>query len=136
MIKNYYYFVAGLLAILFAFTHAWNGQTVVLPLLDMPTITAESRTTFIHIWHIITAENLVFGTTFLIMSQYKDLSKVRFTAFVIATMLILRLIVINVTTLIYNSVSVNSNMVDSIAIVVYVALIMLGTRVKDSKAQL
>jgi hypothetical protein len=133
MIKNYYYFVAGLLAILFAFTHAWNGQAVVLPLLDIPTIMTETRTSFIYIWHIITAENLVFGIAFLIMSQYKDLSKVRFTALVIAAMLIMRLIIINVTTLIYNPVSVNSTMIDSIAIIVYVALIILGTGANNFK---
>lgn len=133
MIKNYYYFVAGLLAILFAFTHAWNGQTVVLPLIDIPTVTAETRTTFIHIWHIITAENLIFGIAFLIMSQYKDLSKVRFTALVIAAMLIVRLMVIVGATLLYNPTGLSSTLTDSIAIVVYVALIVLGTRINNLK---
>ena len=33
LIKNYYYLVAGILSILFSFTHAWNGQTSVLPVI-------------------------------------------------------------------------------------------------------
>jgi hypothetical protein len=38
MIKNYYYLIVGVLVILFAFTHAWNGQTAVLPILNLYTI--------------------------------------------------------------------------------------------------
>jgi hypothetical protein len=134
MIKNYYYLIAGILAIIFAFTHSWNGQVVVLPILDLPTISAETKTIYIYIWNIITAENLVFGIAFLVMSQYKDLSKVRFTALVIAAMLIIRLIIINVTTLVYNPTGVNSTMIDSVAIAVYVVLIVLGTRVNNLKS--
>jgi uncharacterized membrane protein YdjX (TVP38/TMEM64 family) len=106
-----------------------------LPLLDTPAITQETRTTFIHIWHVITAENLVFGIAFLIMSQYKDLSKVRFTAFVIASMLVLRLIAIIGATLLYNPTGLNTTLVDSVAIVIYVVIIIFGTRVKNSGSQ-
>lgn len=45
-INNYYYFIAGILAILFAITHAWNGQTVVLPKLlvnDIALITWDKK---------------------------------------------------------------------------------------------
>ena len=48
MIKNYYYLVAGILAILFSITHAWNGQTVVLPSLHVEAITAETKTIFFY----------------------------------------------------------------------------------------
>ena len=44
MIKNYYYLIVGILAILFSITHAWNGQTVVLPSLNVPGITADTKT--------------------------------------------------------------------------------------------
>lgn len=136
MIKNYYYLVAGVLAILFAFTHSWNGQNSVLPLLDIPGITQETRTTFTYIWNIITAENFVFGIAFLIMSQYKDLSKVRFTALVITALLIARLIAIIGATLLYNPNGLNNTLVDSVAIVIYVVIIIFGTRVKDYGSQI
>jgi hypothetical protein len=106
-----------------------------LPLLDTPAITQETRTTFIHIWHVITAENLVFGIAFQIMSQYKDLSKVRFAALVIAALLIARLIAIIGATLLYNPKGLNSTLVDSVATVIYVVIIIFGTRVKDSRSQ-
>jgi hypothetical protein len=37
-IKNYYYLAAGILSILFSFTHAWNGQATVLPIVNASNI--------------------------------------------------------------------------------------------------
>jgi hypothetical protein len=133
MIKNYYYLVAGVLAILFAFTHSWNGQTAVLPMLDVPLISLETKTTFIHIWNIITAENFLFGISFLIMAFYKDLSQVRFTAWMIAWLMMARLLVINVVTLVYNPSGFSSVFTDSTAIIIYFAIIILGTSVNNFK---
>jgi hypothetical protein len=135
MIKNYYYFIAGILAILFAITHAWHGQTVVLPSLNIDTITTETKTIFFYVWHIITAENILFGVAFLFMSLHKDLSKVRFTAWVIAILMIVRLIVIVGGTILYNLEGLKNTLIDSIAIVVYVSLILLGTSVKGKQRE-
>lgn len=132
-IKNYYYLVAGILAILFSITHAWNGQSIVLPSLNVDKISADTKTTFFYVWHIITAENMLFGLSFLFMSVHKDLSKVRFAAWMIAILMIVRLIVIFGGTLLYNASGLKNTLIDSIAIVIYVSLILLGTRVKDKK---
>ncbi len=133
MIKNYYYLIAGILAILFSITHAWNGQTVILPTLNIDAITTDTKTIFFYVWHIITAENMLFGVAFLLMAFHKDLSKVRFTACVIALLMIVRLIVILSGTLLYNASGLKNTLVDFIAIIVYVALILLGIRVKDKQ---
>jgi hypothetical protein len=130
MVKNYYYLIVGVLAILFAFTHAWNGQTAVLPLLNVDTIDVNTRTIFFYVWHIITIENLIFGVAFLFMAFHKDLSKVSFAAWIIAILMIVRLIVIFGGTLLYNASELKNIAVDSIAIVIYVSLIILGIRVK------
>jgi hypothetical protein len=133
MIKNYYYFIAGILAFIFAITHAWNGQAVVLPSLNIETITTETKTTFFYVWHIITAENLLIGLAFLFMSFHKDLSKVRYAAWIIVLLMIVRWIVIVGGTLFYNDSGLKNTLMDSIAIVIYVSLILLGTRVKDKR---
>jgi hypothetical protein len=133
MIKNYYYFIAGMLAILFSITHAWNGQSTVLPTLNVDTITIETKTVFFYVWHIITAENMLFGLAFLFMSFHKDLSKVRFTALLIAILMILRWIVIFGGTLLYNSEALKNIVIDSIAILIYVLLILSGMRVKGKQ---
>ncbi|WP_339293577.1 hypothetical protein MKY48_18345 [Paenibacillus sp. FSL W8-0187] len=43
-VRNFYFLIAGILAILFAFTHAWNGQSAVLPMLHVSAIAMDTRT--------------------------------------------------------------------------------------------
>jgi hypothetical protein len=133
MIKNYYYLVAGILAIVFSITHALNGQTIVLPILNVDTITVETKTIFFYVWHIITAENMLFGLAFLFMAFHKDLSRVRFAARIIAILMIVRWMVIFGGTLLYNAEGLKNILIDSIAIIIYVSLILLGIRVKDKQ---
>ena len=135
MIKNYYYLVAGILAILFSISHAWNGQTIVLPTLNIDTISTETKKIFFYVWHIITAENMLFGVVFFFMSFHKDLSKVRFTAWIIAFLMIVRLIVIIGGTLLHNASGLKNTLIDSISIVIYVLLIILGTRIKNKQTE-
>ena len=133
MIKNYYYLIAGILAILFSISHAWNGQSVVLPTLNVERITIDTRTIFFYVWHIITAENMLFGIAFIVMAFHKDLSKVRFTAWMIALLMMVRFVVIVGGTLLYDASGLKNVLVDSIAIVVYVSIIILGIKVNKSK---
>jgi hypothetical protein len=132
MIKNYYYLIVGILAILFSISHARNGQTLVLPTLNIDIITTETKTIFFYVWHIITAENMLFGVAFIVMSFHKDLSKVRFTAWIIAILMIVRLIVIIGGTLLYDASGLKNTLIDALAITIYVALILLGIRIKDN----
>lgn len=135
MIKNYYYLVAGILAIVFSVTHALNGQSTVLPTLEVPSITTQTRTIFFYVWHIITAENMLFGIAFIFMAFQKHLTKVRFAAVIIAVLLVLRWMVIFAATLMYDAGGLKNIVVDTITIAIYVALIILGTRVKDKHRQ-
>jgi hypothetical protein len=128
MIKNYYYLIAGVLAIIFSITHAWNGQAVVLPALDATD--TNTKTIFFYVWHIITAENMLFGLAFIFMSIQKDLSKVRFAAWIIAILMIVRLLVILGGTLMYYPEGLKNTLIDSVAIVIYVTLISLGARLR------
>ena len=130
MIKNYYYLVVGILSILFAFTHAWNGQTSFLPVINESDIGLASKTTIFYVWHIITVENLIFGVAFLVMSVYKEVEKVKFTAWIIAIIMVVRWVVIFGSTLFKNKDGIAETLIDSIAIFVLVGLIMLGTRKK------
>ncbi|MHB8929253.1 MAG: hypothetical protein ACYC4T_03840 [Melioribacteraceae bacterium] len=69
------------------------------------------------------------------MAFHKDLSKVRFAALLIAIVMIVRWIVIFGGTLIYNVEGLNNTLIDSIAIIIYVSLIVLGIRVKDKQIE-
>lgn len=133
-VSNFYYLIAGIFAVLFAATHAWNGQSAVLPELQVGAITTGTRTVFMYVWHIITAENLVFGVMFIWMSFQSDRSKVRFAAWMIVSLLSVRLIVILGVTAFQDASSLTDTLIDSVAIVIYVAFIILGIRMKSEKA--
>lgn len=131
MIKNYYFLLAGVIVIFSAITHAWNGQLVTLPMLDADAIDIHARTIFFYVWHIITAENLIFGVALLLMAFYKDLSKVRFAAWMVGIIMISRWMVIFGSTLFKNKTDLLEILTDSIAMAVVVVLIILGARVKN-----
>ena len=132
-VRNYYYLIAGVLAMLFAVTHAWNGQSAVLPKLNIETISVGTQTIFTYVWHIITVENLVLGIAFIFMSFQTDQSKIRFAAWLIAAILIVRLMVILGVTALLDVSGLKDTLIDSIAIVIYVALIIQGTRMKKKQ---
>ncbi|GIP17491.1 hypothetical protein J40TS1_31330 [Paenibacillus montaniterrae] len=129
-IKNYYCMIAGVLAILFAITHAWNGQSAVLPTLLVNDISLDTQVTFTYVWHIITAENLVFGIVFIILSFLSEKAKIRFAAWMIVSLLLVRLMVILSVTAYYDVSALTNTLIDSFAILIYAAFIILGTRIK------
>ncbi|WP_169085136.1 hypothetical protein [Paenibacillus sp. PL91] len=131
-VKNFYFLIAGALAMLFAVTHAWNGQSAVLPKLDTEAISVDTQIVFTYVWHIITGENMVFGIAFIMMSFQTERSKIRFAAYLIAAILIVRLMVIVGATSMLDVSGITDTLIDSIAIVIYIALILLGTRLKKS----
>ena len=131
MKKNYFYLIVGILCVLFAFTHTLNGLGTALPVLDNINIDSGAKTTFTYIWHIIGIENLVFGIALIIMAFAKNKENVKFTAWVIIAVLIVRLIIISVFTLIDNESRISDVLIDSIAMVIVLVLLILGTRMKD-----
>ena len=132
MIKNYYYLIVGILFILSAFSLVWRGQTSFLPINNVPNIDLASKTTIFYVWHIITVENLIFGVAFLVMSIHKDLSKVKFTAWIIAIIMVARCVVILGSTLLSHTKGVADTLTESIVILVLVGLIILGIRKYES----
>jgi tryptophan-rich sensory protein len=130
MVKNFYYLVVGLLCVLFAFTHAWNGQTTILPLLENTNLNTDTKAIFHYVWHIISVENLIFGIALVYMAFYKDLTKVKIIAYLIALLLVFRWMVIFGFTLFYDKNAISHILTDTIAILIVVVLLFLGTRVK------
>lgn len=131
MVKNYFYLAVGVLCLLFAVTHTVNGVSTTLEALDNSMIGVDVKVAFTYVWHIIGIENLIFGIALLIMAFKKDLSKVRFAAWLIIAILALRWIVISSFTLMNNSGGLMQIIPDTVAIFVVIVLLVLGTRVKE-----
>ncbi|GIN71731.1 hypothetical protein J14TS2_22060 [Bacillus sp. J14TS2] len=94
----------------------------------------DTRTVFTYVWHIITVENLVFGIAFIFMSFQSELSKIHFAAWMIAVILIVRLMIILGVTALLDVSALTDTLIDSIAIVIYVVLIILGTTMKKKQS--
>lgn len=135
MIVNIYYLIVGMLSILFSFTHAINGHQTILKLIDSSNMDITSKLTIFYVWHIITIENFIFGIAFIAMAFYKNKLKIKFIAWLIAVIIIARWGVVFVSTLLNNSTDIIGTLIDSIAIIIFVTLIILGT-IKKDKAQL
>lgn len=128
MKANIYFLIVGILSILFSFTHAWNGYSNFLPLIDAGNFEISTKTTFFYVWHVITVENFIFGIAFFVMAFYKDSTKVTFTAWTITSILIARWGIIFGSTLLKDINNISNILIDSIAIMIYVGLIILGIR--------
>ncbi len=129
-VRNYYYLIVGLLFVLFAVTHELNGRATVLATVGATSMVSASKTAVYYVWHILTAENLLFGVALLAMALRSEWSGSRLTAQLIATILVARWGVILAATLAHNADGVAGLLVDSVAILACVGLILLGGRQK------
>jgi O-antigen/teichoic acid export membrane protein len=128
---NIFYLIVGILCVLFAFTHTWNGLENSLQILNSSGIDDGTRTAFTYVWHIIGIENLVFGIALIIMAFIKNRDNVKFTAWVIIAVLIMRLIIISIFTFMNGESGIIDLLVDSIAMIVVIVLLFFGTRMKN-----
>jgi hypothetical protein len=132
MIKNIYYLIVGILSVLFSFTHAQNGANTILKETNTSNFSPASKTTIFYVWHIITAENLIFGIFFIIMALYKNQTQVKFAAWLILIVIAARWCAILAGTLIMSPGDIGNTLIDSIAIIVFAALIIFGIRKKEN----
>lgn len=84
--------VAGIIFLVSAVTHALNGNLTLLAEMGTTTLSVGSQTILRYVWHIITAENLIFGVALLMMAFAKDQYRIRFTVWLIAKVLLTRLL--------------------------------------------
>ena len=132
---NIFYLIVGILSVLSAFTHTWNGLVNSLRILNNSGIDSGTRTIFIYVWHIIGVESLVFGIALIIMAFIKNRDNVKFTAWVIIAVLITRLIVISFFTLINGESKIIDLLLDSIVMIIVIVLLFLGTRIRNKTVQ-
>lgn len=131
MIRNYFYFIVGLLCILFAITHSLSGISTVLPVLDSAEIDPNIKVTLTYVWHIIGVENLVFGFVLLYMAFHKNRSKVKLVAWLLIFILAMRWFIITYFIMSNNNGSFKELIPDTIAIFVVITLLSFGIKIKD-----
>lgn len=119
------------MCVLFSVTHTLNGLATVLQILDTVNFDNSTKTTFTYLWHIIGIENLILGIALIVMGFQKDMAKVRFTAWFIMLIMFMRWVVITVTTVLQDGEALKNLVTESIAFIIVIALLFLGTRVRS-----
>jgi len=125
-IRNYYFLIVGLLSVLFSVSHGWFGETTVLPLIESSNLDLSTRTAVFYTWHMSTAENFIFGIVFFIMAFYKDVTKLKFTVWLIVSIVVIRYAVFFVSTWIKNKSGINEAIPELVILIIYVVLILMG----------
>jgi len=125
-IRNYYFLIVGILSVLFSVSHGWFGETTVLPLIESSNLDLTTRTAVFYTWHMSTAENLIFGIVFFIMAFYKDASKLRFTVWMIISIVVIRYAVFFCSTWIKNKGGINDAIPELVILIIYVVIMILG----------
>jgi hypothetical protein len=133
MARNHFYLIVGLLCVLFAITHTMNGVATTLPTLNNVEIDTNTKVAFIYVWHIIGVENLIFGIVLLFMAFSKNMSKVKFVAWLIIVILAIRWFIITYFAMSGNNGNVKQLLLETVTIFVVITLLILGTKVKDKK---
>jgi len=130
MVRNYFYLVAGLLFIFLAVTHTWFGLETALPILHGSNIDIGTITIFTFQLHMIGIQDLTYGAAAILMAFQKRMEIVKFTAWVIIAIMIARWVVMAFVTVVHNIGGLTSLLTSSMAFLVLIVLLFLGTRVK------
>jgi len=129
--KNVFYFIAGALFILLAATHTWFGLETALPVLYDSGIENSLITIFTFQLHMIGIQDFIYGIAAIIMAFQKDMSKVKFAAWLLIAILLARWAIMTLITFMYDLNNVIDLLTSSIAFFILIALLLLGARVKD-----
>jgi len=132
-IRNYYFLLIGILSVLFSVSHGWFGETTVLPLIETSNLDLTTRTAVFYTWHMSTAENFIFGIAFFIMAFYKEAANLKFTVWLIISIVVIRYAVFFVSTWMKNKNGINDAIPELVVLIIYVGLMILGINKKEKK---
>jgi len=128
------YLIVGLLCLLFAITHTLNGMTTTLTILDNAEIDNNTKVAFTYVWHIIGIDNFIFGIALLFMTFCKNMSRVKFVAWLIIAILAMRWVIITYFTISNNNGNFKQLIPDTVAIFVIIILLFLGIKIRDTNS--
>jgi len=132
--KNIFYLIAGLLLIVLAVTHTMFGLGTALPTLHGSDIGIDIITVFTFQLHMIGVQDLLYGIAAIVMAFQKDLSKVKFAAWLLTAILIARWAIMALVTVAYGNVGTDL-LTSSIAFLIVIILLLLGVICKKKTAK-
>ncbi len=131
MIRNYFYLIVGFICLLSSITHTLNGLNTSLSILSDSIIDTDTQVVFTYIWHIIAAENIVFGMALLIMAFHKNRMTGKYIVWFIIAILAVRWVTITSVTLLNNFSNITKLIPESLVMWLIIILLWLGSKKKE-----
>lgn len=131
MIRNYFYLIVGFICLLSSITHTLNGLNTSLSILSNSIIDTDTQVVFTYIWHIIAAENIVFGMALLIMAFHKNRMTGKYIVWFIIAILAVRWVTITSVTLLNNFSNITKLIPESLVMWLIIILLWLGSKKKE-----
>jgi len=131
--KNYFYFIVGLIAVFSAITHTIDGFATEIPALNNSNLEHMTQSVFAFNYHIVAADHLGIGIALIIIAFLKNRVIVRSAVWVIIAITFARVVISIIT--VFASLNVSGNVgtfwIPAIANIICIILLLLGTRLKD-----
>ena len=131
--KNWFYFIVGIVAVFSAITHTIEGLTTALPALREANLEYMTQSIFTFNYHIVAADHFGIGIALIIMAFNKNTAITKSAAFVVIAINFARVVVsvIIIFTTMHASGSAGTFWIPAIANSVCILLLFMGMRVKE-----
>jgi len=130
--RNWFYFIVGIIAAISAVTHTIDGLASELPALSEANLEHMTQSVFVFNYHIVAADHLGIGIALIVMAFQKNTAITKSAAWVVIAINFARVVVSIIT--IFATVSASGNAgtfwVPAIANSFCILFLLLGTRVK------
>ena len=131
--RNWFYFIVGIIAAISAVTHTIDGLATELPALNEANLEHITQSVFAFSYHIVAADHLGIGIALIIMAFKKNMALTKSAAWVVIAINFTRVVVSIIT--IFTAVNALGNAgtfwIPAVANTVCILLLLLGTRVKN-----
>ena len=137
MMKNWFYFIVGIIGVFSAVTHTIDGLITELPILSSSNLAYTTQSIFAFNYNIVAADHLGIGIALIIMAFHKNMTLAKGGAWVIIIINTLRVIVSIITVITAMAVSGHPGTfwIPAIANAICIVLLLLGTKVKEKPKQ-
>ena len=129
IMKNWFYFIVGLIGVFSAVTHTMDGLATELPALNRSNLAYINQTVFAFNYHIVAADHLGLGIMLIFMAFKKNMAIVKSAAWTAIAIMLARAVICIIT--VFATGNAGTFWIPAIANIICVILLLLGSRVKD-----
>jgi len=129
-VRNWFYFIVGVIAVISAVTHTVDGLATEIPALSVANLEYMTQSVFVFNYHIVAADHLGIGIALIAMSFKNNTPATKSAAWVVIAISFARVVVsiITVFTTMSAAGSAGTFWIPAIANIVCIVFLLLGTQ--------